>query len=412
MEYRPRLIDALLPRLLAELPAILLVGPRATGKTTTASRHAGSVVRLDRDAEAVAFRADPDAALRGLREPVLLDEWQAVPSVVGAVKRAVDLDARPGRFLLAGSARSAASEGTWPGTGRLVRLTMHGLTVREQRGAVTGVGFVDALAQGATPQPSADAIDLRGYVELALVGGFPESALGMSELARRFWLESYVDQLLTRDVTQLDTGRDPGRLRRYLEAYVLSTAGVVDDTTLYQAAGIDRRTALAYEHLLTELLVVDAVPAWTSDRLKRLVLAPKRFVVEPALIGSLLRLDVDAILRNGDLLGRLLETFVLAQLRPELALSPARARLFHVRQQQGRFEVDLLVELDAGRVIAFEVKADAAPGPDAARHLARLRDELGDRFVAGVVLHTGPSTYRLGERLTALPISSIWGAVS
>lgn len=80
-----------------------LTGPRATGKTTTARRHAASVVRLDRPAEAAAFRADPDAALRAQPEPLLLDEWQAVPAVLGAVKRAVDDDPRPGRFLLTGS---------------------------------------------------------------------------------------------------------------------------------------------------------------------------------------------------------------------------------------------------------------------------------------------------------------------
>lgn len=88
--YRPRLVDRTLEELMGELPATLLVGPRATGKTTTALRHAATVVRLDRPAEAVAFQADPDAALRGWKEPILLDEWQAVPGVLGAVKREVD----------------------------------------------------------------------------------------------------------------------------------------------------------------------------------------------------------------------------------------------------------------------------------------------------------------------------------
>ena len=76
VEYRERLLDRLLAEMLTELPALLLVGPRATGKTTTAARHASTIIRLDREAEAAAFRADPDAALRGHPEPVLLDEWQ------------------------------------------------------------------------------------------------------------------------------------------------------------------------------------------------------------------------------------------------------------------------------------------------------------------------------------------------
>ena len=165
---------------------------------------------------------------------------------------------------------------------------------------------------------------------------------------------------------------------------------------------------VAYQRLLTNLLVVEALPAWTSNRLKRLVLMPKRHLVEPALVGAVLGLDANLVLRSGDLIGRLLETFVVAQLRAELGLSAARPRLYHLRQQQGRTEVDLLAELAGGRLIAFEVKADAAPSADAARHLATVRDRYPEAFVAGIVLHTGPRTYRLGDRLLAAPISALW----
>ena len=137
----------------------------------------------------------------------------------------------------------------------------------------------------------------------------------------------------------------------------------MDERTLFGAAGINRRTAYVYERLLTNLLVVEALPAWTSNRLKRLVLMPKRHLVEPALVGAVLGLDANLVLRSDDLIGHLLETFVVAQLRAELGLSAARPRLYHLRQKQGRTEVDLLAELAGGRLIAFEVKADAPPRP-------------------------------------------------
>ena len=408
MEYRPRLIDGLLADLLTELPALFITGPRATGKTTTAARLARSVVRLDREAEAVAFRADPDAALRGLSEPVLLDEWQVVPGVLGAVKRAVDARPDPGRFIVAGSVRGDLDGELWPGTGRLTRIPLFGMAVREQLGLESFVPFLDRVLLGDL-EPARDTPDLRGYVELLVRSGFPEPTLRLGVAARRRWLESYVDHLLTQDAEQVEGGRDPVRLRRYLEAFALNTAGIVEDRTLFEAAGINRRTSLAYERLLVNLLVVEAVPAWTSNRLKRLVLSPKRYVVDPGLAAGVLGVDVDLVMRNGDLLGRLLDTFVVAQLRAELAVTTSRPRLYHVRQQQGRFEVDVLAELAGGRLVGLEIKADAAPSADSARHLAALRDRYPDSFMAGVVLHTGPRAYRLGDRLFAAPISTLWG---
>lgn len=256
-------------------------------------------VKAVRPAEAVAFAADPDAALRDLEEPVLLDEWQAVPGVLAAVERAVDVDARPGRYVLTGSARADLDAQTWPGTGRVLRLAMYPLTVAE--------------------------------------------------------------------------------------AIALNTAGTVEMQTLLAAAGINRKTALAYEHLLANLMVLDVVPAWTSNRLKRLTRSPKRYIVEPALLAGVLRLDTSAVMREGDLLGRVLDTFVAAQLRSELTVAESRPRMYHLRQEQGRHEIDLLVELGAERVLAF-----------------------GDRFLAGVVLHTGPRVFPLGERIIAAPICTLW----
>lgn len=391
----------------------MIVGARATGKTTTIARRAATTVRLDVPAEAAAFHADPDAALRGLPTPVLLDEWQAVPGTLGAVRRAVDADPSPSRFLLTGSVRGALANEVWPATGRIVRVSMYPMTLREQLGEVDGPTFFDKVATGIELTVAPDTPDLRGYVELAVAGGFPQPALFLTGARRRAWFESYLDDLLTHDIELAEEPktrrRDSQRLRRYLEAYALESGALADHKTIYDAARVNKMTAVAYELLLTQLNVVEQVPAWTTNRLKRLVRSPKRYLVDAALLTSALRVDTNGVLRDGDLLGRVLDTFVAAQLRPEAALAECMPRLHHLRTEGGTHEIDLVAELGGDRLIAIEIKAGAAPKAEDSRHLAWLRDELGDRFVAGVLLHTGPRIYRLGERIVAAPISALWG---
>ncbi len=408
-EYVNRLIDTELPELIRSHPAVLVLGPRASGKTTTTRRYARSVVRLDRPAEAAAFVADADAALTVLEEPVLLDEWQAVPEVLGAVKRAVDDDNRPGRFILTGSVRADLDTATWPGTGRLIRVGLWGLNQRELEGGTSLPNPIDVLASGdplALPVPRS-APDLPTYIEMALTGGFPDAALRLKGRDRERWLTSYLEQVLTRDAIGV-SGRDPVRLTRLFEVLALNSAGVVTDSSIFEAAGIDRKTAAAYERLLAGLFLTDVVPAWMTNRLSRLVKGSKRYITDASLMAAALRVDVPGVMRDGDLLGRVLDTFVAAQIRPELATSIQKPRLFHLRDKNGRHEVDLLAELGGHRVVAIEVKATAAPRRDDAAHLEWLRNRLGDRFVSGVVLHTGSAAFRLGERIAAVPIASLW----
>ena len=410
-DYLPRLVDPLIEELLSGLPAVLLVGPRASGKTTTARRHAVSVLRLDKPSEASAVAADPDVVLAAHDEPVVIDEWQMAPQVLGAVKRAVDGDPRPGRFILTGSAATDLTTAGWPATGRVVRVRLLGLTVREVAGNTTGEPFLSKLLRNAIDEVRLprEVPDLKGYVELALQGGFPEVVLQASARLRTAWLASYVDHLVSRDVSMPGQRRDPVRLRRYLQAVAANTAGVVDHKTLYDAAGLNRLTAVAYDSVLQSLFVTEHVPAWAAGRLGRLVATPKRYLVDPALLGPLLGVDARSALRDADLLGRVIDSFVVSQLRAELAVCDQRPSLYHLREAHGRREVDVVVEAADGTVAGIEVKAGSTPSLDSARHLVWLRDRLGDRFAAGVVLHSGPHPVRLADRIVALPICAIWG---
>lgn len=408
-EYIARIADRLVDELMEDFPAVLVVGPRACGKTTTAQRHARTVIQLDRDAEAAVVRADPEGAL-DVDRPVLLDEWQVAPEVLGAVKRAVDARPGPGAFLITGSVRSDLEAEGWPLTGRAIRVEMYGLVQREIEDAVDLAPLFDRLRsdpQG-TLGGAATELGLNDYLDFAIRGGYPDSVLASNPSARSRWLRAYVDHVVSRDAELVDSGRDPIKLRRYLHALCLNTAGVTGAKTLYEAAGINSRTAQAYDRLLGNLLLVEEVPAWWSNRLKRMAKTPKRYIIDPAIATAVLQMDRQGLRRDADMVGRILDTFVASQLRVEARLGESDPVLHHLRTSDQLHEVDLVAEYPDGSVYAFEVKSSAAVTAKDGRHLAWLRDELGDQFLGGAVLHTGPRSFTLGDRVLAAPIAALW----
>jgi uncharacterized protein len=408
--YVTRIVDALLDDLLTSFPAVSLVGPRAAGKTTTAIRRAATVLRLDDPAVRQSIAAAPDAMIAGLPEPIVLDEWQEVPEILGAVKRSVDADPTPGRFVLTGSVRAELESQVWPGTGRILQVPMYGMSVRERFGDSAAEPFIDRIASGgasAATAPKAP-LNIRDYLDLILTGSFPEPALRLPGSSRRRWFSGYIDQMITRDVPAIAPRRDPEMLRRYLSALAINTAGIAAETRLWTAAGVNRKTGQAYQALFQRMFVLDVVPAWFSNRLKRLVKAPKRYLVDPALAAAVLGLGQDAILYGPDMLGRLLDTFVAAQLRAELPASAVDPRLYHLREEHGRREVDLVVETASGQILGIEVKAASTVTAADAGHLAWLRDEIGSQFAAGIVLHTGPRAFPIADKIVAAPVSSLW----
>ena len=413
--YVARLVDPLLAELVADVPGVMIVGPRACGKTTTSIRYARTVLRMDRDETRRAVTADPDAVLADADPPVLVDEWQRAPAALAAAKRLIDHDPAPGRFVFTGSASDTLSPDAWPGTGRFIRVPMWGLTQREVLGPlrVRPTTFFDTIADTCDKALDialpADVPDIAGYVDLLLTSGFPEAIARSTTRTRSLWLESYVDHIVGRDVDLVGEVRDAARLRRYLAVLAANSAGIPAMQTLATSASVNRETAQRFDGFLERLFVTEQVPAWASSRLSRLAATTKRYLCEPALAAPLLGLERRSIIRDADLAGRMIDSFVAAQLRPELQLGAMPVSMFHIRQG-GRREVDIVLERRDGALVALEIKAAADVDLHDARHLIWLRDQLdSDRFRAGIVLHTGRHIRRLDTRIWAVPICSLWG---
>lgn len=404
--YRRRIIDEVLDQRLGDDAAILLTGPRACGKTTTAMRRVASVARLDVPAEAAAFRSDADAALARFTKPVLLDEWQVVPEVLAAVRRAVDADPTPGRYVLTGSMRANRGPDLWPGTGRIGRVPMVGLAQAEQSLDGPPADLATRLLHPGDYLVRSE-MRLPDYIDRAVRGGMPAVALRGSDPTR--WYADYLDQFIDRDVRQTGTIAEPDLLRRYLATLAESLAGSPTTTTLLQAAKINAKTAARYDTILSEMGVLEFAPAWSTNRLSRLVKQSKVYLTDTGIAAAALEADVDDVLADGGLFGRLVDAFVAAQIRPAITALPRPRRLHHLRNRGGRHEVDLIVDLGRRQgIVAIEIKAAAEVTRHDARHLTWLRDELGHEFASGLVLHTGPDGFELDDRVVAAPISFLW----
>jgi len=384
------------------------------GKTTTALRHARTIIRLDRDAELGLVLDDPDAAIREGPFPLLIDEWQYAPDVLGALKRSVDESLNPpGRYIVTGSARNDLHTSQWPLTGRVLSTRLWPLTGRERFGDASAPALFDRWDTDDRFSVPSDPPDVLGYIDIALDGGFPGALAASAAGARDDWMRNYTDVAVSRDLGELSRGDgrkpSPEAMRRCLIACALHTAAVVSDASLARDARLDRRTVLSYLETLRVLRLVDDVPAWHMRRLKRLTSMPKRYLTDAGLAAWLMGADRQVLKLDGFARGRILDTFVAAQLRTEMEASAGRIEIFHLRTQGGEREIDLVVEFGQ-RVAAFEVKSSSAPSRRDARHIAWLRDTLApEKFAGGVVFHTGPHRYRLDTGIEAVPIAGLWG---
>ena len=407
--WYPRIVERLLEEeLLPVFPAVLLVGARAIGKSTSASRFADTTIDLSMPGPKLAAQQDPDGLLAASRGTVVIDEWQEAPEILGAVKRYVDADISrtAGRFILTGSVRAAYQAATWPGTGRLIRVRMSGLT----QGEIEYDRVYNPIEElfSVTDAPIGGPCDLTrsDYLTLIVAGRFPD-ALRLSGRHRTRWFASYVGHLTEFDAPQITVGTPrPTKLRMVLESCAARTGQVLNQAATARGAGVTSVTAEAHMRLLEDLSIITRIPAWHSKRLYRLTRSPKIHLVDPGLAAHLLHADMNTLIRDGTLVGQLFETFVVSELWPHLEAVSTTTQMFHFRDHSGR-EIDCILERE-GRLVGLEVKSSTRVTRHDAKSLIWLRDQLRHRFHLGVVLYAGQFPFQIDDRVWAVPIGALW----
>lgn len=390
----------------------IVTGPRQSGKTTLVrSQLSGDATMRSLDEQGVLDAAleDPAGFVALGGRPLIIDEvHRGGEPLVRAIKAQVDRDPSPGQFVLTGSSNfltvPSISESL---AGRAGFLEVWPFTQGELAGHADR--FVDLLFTGAAALAAYRPSGLgRGeLLERVCTGGYPE----VHELAPRQrpgWFRDYVRTTIERDVVELSGIRKVTEMRQLLRLLAARSScelvmqSLIEDSSLERQAVYDHRGWLETIHLVTTL------PAWSRNLTSRVKKRPKVFLTDPGLAAWLMGKTPAALESPTDpATGRLVETFVFAELRRQLTWAATEVALFHWKDRSGA-EIDFVLESANGRVAAIEVKAGQTPKREWFRQLEHMRDTLGDSFIAGVVLYGGPHVLSFGDSLMAVPISALW----
>lgn len=408
----PRFLQPRVAETLADTPVVLLHGPRQCGKTTLARQLCEPLgygyASFDDDALRAAALADPVGFVTSLPARMVLDEVQRAPELFTALKVVVDADRQPGRFLLTGSAnvmllpRLADSL-----AGRIEMQRLHPLAQCEIEGRDSG--FLSALFGDMPPKGwQAQTYERlgEGCVERIVAGGYP-AALARLPPRRRDWYRAYVETLVQRDVRDLRNIGALDTLPRLLAAAAAQTACLANIADLASPFHVSRPTIRDYLTLLERVFLVEQLPAWHSNRLKRLVKTAKLHLGDTGLAAALLRLDAAALARDRRMLGPLLETFVMQELRRMASWHMEPIDFFHFRDKDG-VEIDLVLERGAHELVGIEIKAAATVTAADFRGLRKLQETTSTRFRKGVVLYDGERVLPFGPGLYAVPLRALW----
>lgn len=406
----PRNIQSRVSEALADTPVVMIAGPRQVGKTTLVRQIADQgrkYFTLDDALTLLAAKEDPVGMIRGL-DHAIIDEIQRAPELLLAIKKTVDEDRRPGRFLLTGSANLMALPTVADSlAGRMETLTLLPLSQGEIQG--TTANWLDIAFAGRLPSVSVPIVG-GALVDLILRGGYPEAVSRTTQRRRTAWGKQYIDALIQRDVRDVANIDRLDQLPRFLKALAHIAGQMCNYTQLGGQVGLDHKTAARYIGVFEQMFLLKRVDVWASNRLKRVVKAPKLQFIDSGLLTTLVDLTPDLAQQNRSRFGNVLETFVYAELLKQATSSEGDYQLFYYRDHD-QYEVDVVVENSAGKLVSIEIKAAATIKESDLRGLKRLISVAKDQFMLGVILYDGIETLPLGDRLWAAPISTLWGRI-
>jgi len=401
---RPRIVEAQ-----ADTAVILLAGPRQAGKTTLvrqiAARQGLRYLTMDDRLTLLSAREDPVGMIRNL-EGAVIDEVQRAPQLLLAIKKSVDEDRRPGRFLLTGSANLMALPTLADSlAGRMETLLLLPLSQSEIESQAAN--WIDSAFAGRILSPKQLAIG-DDLIDRVLRGGYPEAISRKSVKRRATWARQYMDALVQRDVRDIASIEKLDQLPRFLRALAQTASQMCNYRKLGSQVGLDGKTTSRYIGIFEQMYLLKRINVWARNRLNRVVKSPKLQFIDSGLLSMLLDLSSDEVRQDRTRFGNVLETFVFAELLKHSSMADGNYHLMYYRDAD-KFEVDFLIENAAGKLLGVEIKAAATVNKSDLRGLKKLAALSKEQFKMGVLLYDGAETMPLGDGIWAAPLSSLWG---
>lgn len=392
---------------LLDTPVVLVIGPRRSGKTTLVRKMEDghrTYTTLDEQAAFDAARFDPVGFVRGL-DVAVIDEIQRVPELLLAIKRSVDEDYRPGRFLLTGSANvMTLSKVADSLAGRTEIIQLLPLARAEIEGVAPT--FLESLFDGSLGSNRAAVLG-DDLVRLVLLGGYPEAIVRKSERRRRVWARSHLSSILTRDLIDIGTVEKLTELPKFVRIVAQHSGKLVNYSRIGSGIDVNYKTGQRYIALLEQVFLVSTLQPWYTNMLKRIVKTPKIHFLDSCLLATSRELNFERVKSNRTDFGALLESFVYSEIRKLMTATDLPLSAYHFRDQQ-LHEVDIVLEQGDGTIAGIEVKASATVSTRDFAGLRSLAAACQERFAKGIVLYDGTDYVPFAENLAAVPVSLLW----
>ena len=408
IERYPRWQKATIKKLMLERRVLLLSGPRQCGKTTLARELESNETEyrtLDDGTLREAAENDPQGFIKRRTKTLIVDEVQKIPSLLSAIKKAVDEDTRPGQYILTGSTNIQSLPTVRESlAGRIAKIRLRPLAQGEIEKNASR--FIDSAFKHSFSRSNTH-YDRDALLEIAFRGGFPEPML-LQDRGRKRWHTDYVNAILERDLKEIARIQRKNTMRELVHTLAAWSGKFMGLSAIGSGLSIRRPTLESYINALETLYLIERVYPWTKTDYARVGKRSRLFMVDSGLMASQLSWKMDQVRLDSDRSGKLIETFAFNEIAAQVDAGEGRYELFHYRDREKR-EIDFLIEREDNALLGIEIKAGSAVEKKNFNHIRWFQKNLikKQKFI-GIVLYTGEFPASFGDNLWAVPFGLLW----